>query len=74
MVDLGPCACGSQWGNANETLRWEAFPLCGRQIQTSPNSRDNALSVEKDLPRGQGMQPIDLHLPGYKGRNPAEAV
>lgn len=52
MVALGPQACGSWWENAKETLAQEALPPDSHQIQTSPQSREIALSLEKDLPGG----------------------
>lgn len=42
LVGLGPHACWSRWGKADETFRHETFPLSNRQIQPGPDSTENA--------------------------------
>lgn len=41
LVGLGPRACWSWWGKADETLRHETFPMSSCQIQPDPDSTEN---------------------------------
>ena len=58
-------------GKASETVRHEAFPLSGHQIQPGSNSTENAHDLERDLPSKQTPQPAEPRFAKDEGRNPS---